>query len=138
MSRKYVLAMVLLVTCSLLDSCSLRRVNFNEPITQESLSFIQVGHTSLHEVVERLGPPEDIAIGSTELIAEFKWSTTRSASLDLGYLFKLFSPVSPPVTLSGTGINIERLLVTCDGQLVVRSYALGPTDKHALIEFWPF
>ena len=138
MSRTYLLIVVLLVTGGLLDSCSLRRVNFNEPITQESLSFIQVGHTSLHEVVERLGPPEDIAIGSTELIAEFKWSTTRSASLDLGYLFKLFSPVSPPVTLSGTGINIEHLLVICDGQFVVRSYALGPTDKHALIEFWPF
>ena len=138
MSRTCGLAIVLLIMCGLLDSCSLRRVNFNEPITQENLSFIQPGLTTLHQVVERLGPPEDIAIGSTELIAEFKWSTTRSASLDLGYLFKLVSPVSPPVTLSGTGINIEHLLVICDGQFVVRSYALGPTDKHALIEFWPF
>lgn len=138
MSQKYVLAVLLLVICGLLGSCSLRRVNFNEPITQESLSFIQPGNTTLHQIVERLGAPEDIIISPAELIAEFKWSTTRSASLDLGYLFKLVSPVSPPVTLSGTGINIERLLVICDGQLIVRSYALGPTDKHALIEFWPF
>lgn len=138
MSQKYVLAVVLLAICSVLAGCSVRRVNFNEPVTQDSLSFIQPGHTTLHQVVERLGAPEDIIIGSVELIAEFKWSTTRSASLDLGYLFKLISPVSPPVTLSGTGINIERLLVICDSQLVVRSYALGPTDQHALIEFWPF
>lgn len=138
MSRKYLLTVLLLVTYGLVTSCSLRRVNYNEPITQERLSFIQAGHTTLHQVVERLGAPEDLIITRSELIAEFKWSTTRSASLDLGHLFKLFSPVSPPITLSGTGINIERLLVICDGQLVVRSYALGPTDQHALIEFWPF
>lgn len=138
MSRTSVLAVLLLIICGLLGGCSVRRVNFNAPITQEHLSFIQPGLTTLHQIVERLGAPEDLIVTPSELIAEFKWSTTRSASLDLGYLFKLVSPVSPPVTLSGTGINIERLLVICDGQLVVRSYALGPTDQHALIEFWPF
>ena len=42
------------------------------------------------------------------------------------------------MTLSGTGINIQRLLIICDDSLIVRSYAFGLTDEHALFEFWPF
>ena len=119
-------------------ACSVRRVNFNEPIAGEALGFIKPGETTLQDVVERLGAPEDITATSNQFIAEFKWSTARSSSLDLGHLFKLVSPVSPPLTLSGTGINIERFLVICDDQFIVRSYAFGKADEHAFFEFWPF
>lgn len=118
--------------------CSVQRVNFNEPITQDKLSFIQAGETTLHQVVDQLGAPEEITTIADQLVAEFKWSSTRSASLNLGHLFKFISPVTPPMTMSGTGINIQRLQVLCDEQLIVRSYALGLTEEHALVEFWPF
>ena len=132
------LSVVLLMLYTALVSCTVERVNFNEPVTQGRLSFIQPGETTLHQVVDHLGAPEDITAVGDQLVAEFKWSTTRSSSLNLGHLFKIISPVSPPIRLSGTGINIQRLLVICDQQLVVRSYALGLKDEHALIEFWPF
>ena len=118
--------------------CAVRRVDFNEPITAEGLQFIRPGQTTLQEVVDRLGAPEDIIVTSNHLIAEFKWSTTRSASLNLGYLFRFVSPVSPSMTMSGTGINIEHVLLTCDQQLNVRSYAFGKAHEHAFFEFWPF
>jgi hypothetical protein len=118
--------------------CAVRRVDFNEPISAEGLRFIRPGETTLQHVVQHLGAPEDITIGSHHIIAEFKWSTTRSASLNLGYLFRFVSPVSPSMTMSGTGINIERLLLTCDDHLIVRSYAFGKADEHAFFEFWPF
>jgi hypothetical protein len=113
-------------------------VNFNEPIAGDALIFIRPGETTLQEVVDRLGAPEDITTTRDQLIAEFKWSTTRSSSLDFGHVFKVVSPVTPSMTLSGTGINVERFLVICDGQLIVRSYAFGKVDEHAFFEFWPF
>jgi hypothetical protein len=131
------LLMVFLL-CVGLWGCAVRRVDFNTPITSDDLSFIRAGETTLHEVVVHLGAPEDITATSDLLVAEFKWSTTRSSSLNLGYLFRIVSPVAPTMTLSGTGINVQRLLVICDGQLLVRSYAFGLTDEHALVEFWPF
>lgn len=85
-----------------------------------------------------MGAPEDIVTTTGQFIAEFKWSTTRSSSLDFGHVFKVVSPVSPSMTLSGTGINVERFLVICDDQLIVRSYAFGKVDEHAFFEFWPF
>ncbi|MCP9452457.1 MAG: hypothetical protein NNA23_07205 [Nitrospira sp.] len=118
--------------------CAVRRVAFNDPITARELAFVRLGETTLQEVVERLGAPEDIALDADQLVADFQWSTTRSASLNLGYLFRLISPVSPTFTLSGTGINIEHVQFVCDKNLVVQSYLFGRADQHALIEFWPF
>ncbi|MCP9439057.1 MAG: hypothetical protein NHB36_04155 [Nitrospira sp.] len=121
-----------------MPGCAVRRVAFNEPITAEQLRFIRLGETTLQQVVERLGPPEDITMEADQLIAEFRWSTTRSASLNLGYLFRLISPVSPTLTLSGTGININHVQFLCDKRLTVHAYAFGKADEHAIIEFWPF
>ncbi len=131
-------SVVLLILCTTLVACTVERVNFNEPITQDRLSFIRPGETTLHHVVGHIGAPEDITAVGDQLVVEFKWSTTRSSSLNLGHLFKIISPISPPIRLSGTGINIQRLVVICDGQLIVRSYALDLTEEHALLEFWPF
>jgi hypothetical protein len=124
--------------CMGLWGCGVRRVDFNTPITPEDLSFIRAGETTLHHVVHQLGAPEEITALSDLFLAEFKWSTTRSSSLNLGYLFRAVSPVAPTMTLSGTGINIQRLLIICDDRLIVRSYAFGLTDEHAFFEFWPF
>lgn len=130
--------MLLVVVALTTVGCAVRRVDFNDPISTQSLAFIRPGETTLQHVVDRFGGPEDITVTSDQVIAEFKWSTTRSASLNLGYLFRLISPVSPSMTLSGTGINIERFLLICDERLVVRSYAFGKADEHAFFEFWPF
>ena len=135
---KFFAAAILLLFILTGVGCAVRRVDFNEPITVEGLQFIKIGETSLHHVVERIGSPEDITLFPNQIVAEFQWSTTRSASLNLGYLFKLFSPVSPSMTMSGTEIYVERLLLTCDAQFRVRSYAFGKSKEHAFFEFWPF
>jgi hypothetical protein len=131
-------AVVLLTLCLTISNCSVRRVNFNEPIPGGALTFIKPGETTLQEIVDRLGAPDDIVTTTGQFIAEFKWSTTRSSSLDFGHVFKVVSPVSPSMTLSGTGINVERFLVICDEHLIVRSHAFGKVDEHAFLEFWPF
>lgn len=129
---------VVFILCITLAGCTIRRVNFNEPITEDRLSFISPGQTTLHHIVDQLGAPEDITPMSDQFVAEFKWSTTRSSSINFGHIFRIVSPVAPPMTLSGAGTNIQRLLIICDSQLIVRSYALGLTDEHAILEFWPF
>lgn len=131
-------AVILLLISLTTIGCAVRRVDFNEPITAEGLSFIRPGNTTLQQVADRFGGPEILTHTGNEILAEFQWSTTRSASLNLGYLFRFVSPVSPSMTMSGTGIHIERLLITCDDRLVVRSYAFGKDNEHAFFEFWPF
>ena len=138
MAIKSVWLTVVVAAGVMLSACTVQRVNFNKPITSEDLLFIQPGETTLHHVVNQLGAPEEITAAANQLVAEFKWSTTRSSSLNLGHLFRIVSPVAPPMTLSGSGTNIQRLLILFDEQLVVRSYALGLTEEHAVIEFWPF
>ena len=138
MPARYARLLLVVMLCMSLWGCAVRRVDVNAPIMPEDLSFIRAGETTLHHVVDRIGAPEEITSVSDQFVAEFKWSTTRSSSLNLGYLFRIVSPVAPTMTLSGTGINIQRLLIICDDRLIVRSYAFGLTDEHALFEFWPF
>jgi hypothetical protein len=138
MQGRYHRLFLVIMLCVAVSGCAIHRVNFNTEIVPEDLSFVTAGETTLHSVVVRLGAPEDITSTADQLIAEYRWSTTRSSSLNLGYLFKIISPISPPMTLSGTGINIQRLLIICDDRLIVRSYAFGLTHEHALVEFWPF
>ena len=133
----YLAAILLLLTLTS-SGCAVRRVDFNNQIATDDLRFITPGTTTLQQVVDQIGSPEDIAVKANAIIAEFRWSTTRSASLNLGYLFRFVSPVSPSMTMSGTGINVERLLLTCDDQLLVQSYAFGKAKDHAFFEFWPF
>lgn len=105
------------------------------PIDEHHLEKVIKGVTPRDQIVELLGAPEDIIVASDHIIAEYKWSTTRSASLNLGYFFRLVSPVSPSMTMSGTGFNIEHVLLTCDQQLNIRSYAFGKAHEHAFFEF---
>ncbi len=138
MPARYARLLLVVILCLGVWGCAVRRVDFNTEIKPEDLAFIRTGETTLHHVVDRIGAPEEITALSDQFLAEFKWSTTRSSSLNLGYLFRIVSPVAPTMTLSGTGINIQRLLIICDDRLIVRSYAFGLTDEHALFEFWPF
>lgn len=138
MLARYARHLLVVILCMGVLGCAVRRVDFNTEIKPEDLAFIRTGETTLHHVVDRIGAPEEITALSDQFLAEFKWSTTRSSSLNLGYLFRIVSPVAPTMTLSGTGINIQRLLIICDDRLIVRSYAFGLTDEHALFEFWPF
>lgn len=138
MLARYARLLMVGMLCMGVWGCAVRRVDFNTAIMPEDLAFIRTGETTLHHVVDRIGAPEEITALSDQFLAEFKWSTTRSSSLNLGYLFRIVSPVAPTMTLSGTGINIQRLLIICDDRLIVRSYAFGLTDEHAVFEFWPF
>lgn len=138
MHARYARLLIVFILCAAVWGCAVRRVDFNTPITPDDLSFVRAGETTLHQVADHLGAPEEITAVSDQFLAEFKWSTTRSSSLNLGYLLRIVSPVAPTMTLSGTGTNIQRLLVICDDQLIVQSYAFGLTDEHNLLEFWPF
>jgi hypothetical protein len=138
MLARYARLLMVVMLCMGVWGCAVRRVDFNTAIMPEDLAFIRTGETTLHHVVDRIGAPEEITALSDQFLAEFKWSTTRSSSLNLGYLFRIVSPVAPTMTLSGTGINIQRLIIICDDRLIVRSYAFGLTDEHAVFEFWPF
>jgi hypothetical protein len=119
--------------------CSIRRIVYNETITSDQIQFIQAGLTTMPDVFERLGAPDEIAETESGVVAHYDWSDTKSAAVDFGTLGKLFLPYSPTMTLSKIGIAPERFIVVFDPQWTVRAYGFARWPKDdPVIWFWPF
>lgn len=141
-SRPHIAGWIALVLVMALMStgCSVRRVTYNDPIAADRVQFIRTGQTTLQDVVEQLGAPDELSEADSGVTALYNWSDTKSAALDFGALFRLFSPYSPTMTLAKTGIAPEQLMVIFDPQWTVRAYGFSrwPKDKDDVVWFWPF
>jgi hypothetical protein len=108
--------------------CSVRRVTFNDVVTPEQVNFIRVGQTTIRELADRIGAPDEVSESDFGFVA-----------LDFGAVGRLFLPYSPTLTLSKAGITPERFQVVFDPQWTVRAYGFSKraTDEP-VVWFWPF
>lgn len=119
--------------------CSIRRVAFNDVMTLEQVSFIRIGQTTIRELADHIGAPDEIAESEFGVVALYNWSDTKSAAVDFGALARLLLPYAPTMTLNKTGITPEQLQVVFNPQWTVRAYGFSrrATDEP-VIWFWPF
>jgi hypothetical protein len=140
-AARFTLIRVIVGTLCLLlfVGCSVRRVVFNEVVTPEQVNFIRIGQTTILELVDRIGAPDEVDESEFGVVARYNWSDTKSAALDFGAPGRLFLPYSPTMTLSKAGINPEQFQVVFDPGLTVRAYGfLRRNTDEPLVWFWPF
>ena len=134
--RLIVGTLCLLVLCA---GCTIRRVVFNEVLTQEQVNFIRIGQTTIRELADHIGAPDEVTESEFGVVALYYWSDTKSAALDFGAIGRLFLPYSPSMTLKKTGITPEQLQVVFDPQWTVRAYGFSRrTTDEPVVWFWPF
>jgi hypothetical protein len=119
--------------------CTVRRATLNDVLTPEQVNFIRVGQTTIRELTDHIGAPDEVTESDFGVVALYYWSDTKSASLDFGTLTRLFLPYSPKMTLSRTGITPEQLQVMFDSQWTVRAYGFSrKSTDEPIVWFWPF
>ena len=129
-------ALCILLLCA---GCSIRRVTFNDVVTPEQVKFIRIGQTTISELADQIGAPDELTESDFGALALYYWSDTKSAALDFGALGRLFLPYSPTMTLNRTGITPEQLQVMFDPQWTVRAYGFSrKSTDEPVIWFWPF
>jgi outer membrane protein assembly factor BamE (lipoprotein component of BamABCDE complex) len=129
-------ALCILLLCA---GCSIRRVTFNDVVTPEQVKFIRIGQTTISELADQIGAPDEVTESDFGALALYYWSDTKSAALDFGALGRLFLPYSPTMTLNRTGITPEQLQVMFDPQWTVRAYGFSrKSTDEPIIWFWPF
>ena len=134
--RSFMGLLGLSILCS---GCSVRRVTYNETITTDQIQFIQTGHTTMLDVVNKLGAPDEITESDTGVVALYKWIDAKSAAIDFAKVAGRFIPFSPPLTLGRTDISPEQLQVVFDPQWTVRAYGFSRrTTDEPVVWFWPF
>ena len=119
--------------------CTVRRVAFNDVVTPEQVNFIRIGQTTILDLADHIGAPDEVTESEFGVVALYNWSDTKSAALDFGALPRLFLPYAPTMTLSKTGITPEQFQVVFDPQWTVRAYGFSRrTTDEPVIWFWPF
>ena len=119
--------------------CTVRRVAFNDVVTPEQVNFIRIGQTTILDLADHIGAPDEVAESEFGVVALYNWSDTKSAALDFGALPRLFLPYAPTMTLSKTGITPEQFQVVFDPQWTVRAYGFSRrTTDEPVVWFWPF
>ncbi len=121
MSMLYRLCAVLAVTvvCAVLIGCNIIRITINTPLTQEDVAFIEPGHTTLADVIAKLGTPDSITDSDTGVVATYRFLDMKYSRVNFGWLLKLWSPVDPDLIISRTGLGADAFELFCDSRLVV-------------------
>lgn len=129
-------ALCILLLCA---GCSVRRATLNEVVTPEQVNFIRIGQTTIFELADKIGAPDEIADSDFGSLALYYWSDTKSAGLDFGAIGRLFLPYSPTMRLNKTGVTPEQLQVMFDPQWTVRAYGFSrKSTDEPVVWFWPF
>ena len=112
----------------------------NDVVTTEQVNFIRVGETTLVELADHIGAPDEVTESDFGVVALYYWSDTKSAGLDFGAIPRLFfGPFIPTMTLTKTGITPEQFQVVFDPQWTVRAYGFSRrTTDEPVVWFWPF
>ncbi len=134
--RLIVGTLCILLLCA---GCTVRRVVLNDVVTTEQINFIRVGETTLVELADHIGAPDEVTESDFGFVALYYWSDTKSAGVDFGAIPRLFLPYAPTMTLNKTGVTPEQFQVVFDPQWTVRAYGFSRrTTDETVVWFWPF
>ena len=127
MGRRHVCALLCLFAC-LLQGCPLnwRRVSINEVITQDDVSFVMPGKTTLRQVVGQIGSPDIIQSSGTGLLIRYQFMDAKyfrvNLTRPLPFLIPALSAVPSDLyelTISGGGAGTDELQIGFDENLMV-------------------
>lgn len=135
-----------LATCLVplvLSGCGLasfNRLSVNDPIKQEDVAFIELGHTTLTQVVAKLGTPDEmISLGDDEgVVAFYHFLDAKYTRINYGWPLQFVSLVPVDMILAGGGLGTNMFLVMFDRQWIAKQQSFA---KHMLASrhrLWPF
>ena len=124
-----VLSLVLIAT--LCSACNVVRITLNTPLTPDDVAFIVPGHTTLTDVVDKLGSPDSINNSETGMVSIYRFLDMKYARVNFGWLAKPWSPVDPDLIFSRTGFGTDAFQVFYDfnGVVVQHSFLRHVTDR---------
>jgi len=128
----------LLAAALTLTSCQWRRLTVNDPIRPADVDFIREGHTSLAEVVAKLGAPDEIAAAGDTMVARYRFRDGKYFKVDLGRLLSFWSPVTPELSMARGEVETDIFQVVLDRRGIVQEHAFAFQSPATRFNPWPF
>lgn len=118
--------------------CNVVRITLNTPLSQEDVSFIVPGQTTLTDVITKLGSPDSIADSRAGTIATYRFLDMKYSRVNFGWLFKLLTPVDPDLLISRTGFGTDAFVLLCDSNWVVTHQSFLRRLSSSRFDPYPF
>jgi len=157
----------LLVACLAVTGCPLvwQRVSVNATIAPEDVAFIVSGHTTLADIVARLGAPDEITTFDDEsaysifrrsekrnaprpetaslpgAIARYRFVDAKRFRANFAWWMQfVLTPPGVPndAVLQGVGVGADEFLVIFDSDWIVRHHAFARHADASQFWHWPF
>jgi hypothetical protein len=118
--------------------CSFGRLTLNDTIAEGDIEFIVPGHTTLRDIVERLGAPDEMLEAPGGAVVFYHFRDLKYSRVNFGHLLKPWTPVQPDLVLSSTGFGTDVFEITFDEQWVARQHAFTRHPSGRSHVPWPF
>ena len=105
--------------CVTAIGCNVVRITLNTPLTQNDVAFIVPGHTTLADVITKLGTPDSITESNVGVVATYRFLDMKYSRINFGWLLKPFSPIDSDLIISRTGFGTDAFELLCDSNWVV-------------------
>jgi hypothetical protein len=130
-------AMAILIV-SLTTGCSFVRLTITSTIVEADVAFIVPGQTTLQDVVERLGVPDEMLQGPEGATAFYHFRDVTYSRVNFGHLLKPWTPIQPDLVLSTTALGTDVFEVSFDEQGIIRHHAFAHHVSRRSRVPWPF
>jgi len=131
-------AAIVAITASWTTGCSFIRLTINDTIVAEDVAFIVPGHTTLRDIVERLGTPDEMREASDGALILYHFHDANYSRVNFGHILQFWTPVQPDLVLSNIGLGTEVFEVVFDEHWVARQHAFTRHPLATSYVPWPF
>ena len=131
-------ATMIAITASSTTGCSFIRLTINDTIVAENVAFIVPGHTTLHEIVERLGTPDEMREAPHGALILYHFHDANYSHVNFGHILRFWTPVQPDLVLSNIGLGTEVFEVAFDEHWVAQQHAFTRHPLATSYVPWPF
>lgn len=121
-----------------LGGCDFRRVVVNDPLITGSLDELIPGRSTVQDVAQKLGAPDEIEEGRSGMIFRYRYGDSKSMRVNFGWIVRVFFPVAPSMNL-GRGEGVTYILhVAMRPDLTFDHSVIQPPPDTPHFWFWPF
>jgi len=141
MRPRYIAIALTLVMVLVASGCgfvTFARVSVNNPLRVGDVAFITPGRTTFVTVVDRLGPPNELAELHDGIVATYYFLDAKYSRVNFGWFARFWLPVSPDVVLAGGGLGTDMFQVLFDRDWVAIDAAFAYHTGTPSFSPWPF
>jgi hypothetical protein len=127
--RRSLFAVIAAVLVTAIAGCdpfaSFSRVALNRPLTTQDTAFIQPKMTTFMQIVEHLGPPNEVRGTSGGAVAMYYFLDGKQTRINYAAPAQVFQAFVPDLVVSVWGLGVDQLTIWFDDRWVASDYGFA-------------